>query len=236
VARSWRSRRRPETPILSACFASGDVASSSGIRHERANNGGVERFEDHDVGGRATVRPSARCRPLRAPLGIAGRCAPERLVRRADGPSADRRLLGKWSSACRAKDLRDLAASLLDGRLFPRGARLAHSPYGSLFLIEGPTPSSLPDVHHHSVEGALVSIAAMWRIPVWCAAAAVGHECGRQIRPPHRWCRPTPRRNRPLPGRCRPTRPSQNRPPGRRSRSPFIRARRSPLAPVLPFT
>jgi ERCC4-type nuclease len=33
-------------------------------------------------------------------------------------------------------------------------------------LIEGPTPSSLPDVHHHSVEGALVSIAAMWRLPV----------------------------------------------------------------------
>lgn len=64
------------------------------------------------------------------------------------------------------KTIRDLAASLLDGRLFPQVARLARSPYRSLFLIEGPVPSSLPDVHHHSIEGALVSIAAMWRIPV----------------------------------------------------------------------
>jgi DNA excision repair protein ERCC-4 len=64
------------------------------------------------------------------------------------------------------KTIRDFTASLIDGRLFPQVARLAHSPYRSLFLIEGPTPASLPDVHHHSVEGALVSIAAMWRIPV----------------------------------------------------------------------
>jgi DNA excision repair protein ERCC-4 len=64
------------------------------------------------------------------------------------------------------KTIRDLAASLIDGRLFPQVARLAHSPYRSLLLIEGPTPSSLPDVHDHSIEGALVSIAAIWRIPV----------------------------------------------------------------------
>jgi ERCC4-type nuclease len=64
------------------------------------------------------------------------------------------------------KTIRDLVASLIDGRLFPQVARLAHSPYRSLLLIEGSTPSSLPDVHHHSVEGALVSIAAIWRVPV----------------------------------------------------------------------
>jgi DNA excision repair protein ERCC-4 len=64
------------------------------------------------------------------------------------------------------KTIRDFAASLLDGRLFPQVARLAHSPYRSLLLIEGPTPASLPDVHPHTVEGALVSIATMWRIPV----------------------------------------------------------------------
>jgi hypothetical protein len=64
------------------------------------------------------------------------------------------------------KTIRDLTASLLDGRLFPQVARLAHSPYRSLLLIEGPTPPSLPDVHPHTVEGALVSIATMWRIPV----------------------------------------------------------------------
>jgi DNA excision repair protein ERCC-4 len=64
------------------------------------------------------------------------------------------------------KTIRDLAASLIDGRLFPQVARLAHSRYRSLLLIEGPAPSSRPDVHPHSVEGALVSIAAIWRIPV----------------------------------------------------------------------
>jgi ERCC4-type nuclease len=33
-------------------------------------------------------------------------------------------------------------------------------------LIEGPVPANAPDVHPHSVQGALVSIAAMWRLPV----------------------------------------------------------------------
>jgi ERCC4-type nuclease len=33
-------------------------------------------------------------------------------------------------------------------------------------LIEGPTPAAIPDVHPHSVEGALTSIAAMWRLPM----------------------------------------------------------------------
>lgn len=64
------------------------------------------------------------------------------------------------------KTIRDLVASLVDGRLFPQVARLAHCPYRPLLLIEGPTPSSTPDVHDHSVEGALVSIAAIWRVPV----------------------------------------------------------------------
>lgn len=60
----------------------------------------------------------------------------------------------------------DFLTSLIDGRLFPQVARLAHSRYRSLMLIEGPAASKGPDVHPHSVEGALVSIAAMWRLPV----------------------------------------------------------------------
>ena len=64
------------------------------------------------------------------------------------------------------KSVADFAASLADGRLFPQVARLAHSGYRSLLLVEGPPPISSPDVHPHSVEGALVSIAAMWRLPV----------------------------------------------------------------------
>jgi Fanconi anemia group M protein len=64
------------------------------------------------------------------------------------------------------KSVADFAASLVDGRLFPQVARLAHSGYRSLLLIEGTPAASIPDVHPHSVEGALVSIAAMWRLPV----------------------------------------------------------------------
>jgi ERCC4-type nuclease len=33
-------------------------------------------------------------------------------------------------------------------------------------MIEGPTPPSMPAVHAHAVEGAIVSLAAMWRLPV----------------------------------------------------------------------
>lgn len=64
------------------------------------------------------------------------------------------------------KTVEDFAASLVDGRLFPQAARLAHNRHRSLLLIEGPTPASIPDVHPQALEGALVSLAAMWRLPV----------------------------------------------------------------------
>ena len=64
------------------------------------------------------------------------------------------------------KSVADFAASLVDGRLFPQVARLAHSRDRSLLLIEGPTPTAIANVHPHALEGALVSIAAMWRLPV----------------------------------------------------------------------
>jgi DNA excision repair protein ERCC-4 len=64
------------------------------------------------------------------------------------------------------KSVADFAASLLDGRLFPQVARLAHSGYRSLLLIEGPASAPVPKVHPHSLEGALVSMATLWRVPV----------------------------------------------------------------------
>jgi DNA excision repair protein ERCC-4 len=64
------------------------------------------------------------------------------------------------------KTIGDFVASLVDGRLFPQAARLAHSRYRSLLMIEGPKPPSMPDVHANAVEGAIVSLAAMWRLPV----------------------------------------------------------------------
>ena len=64
------------------------------------------------------------------------------------------------------KTLADFAASLVDGRLFPQAARLARDDHRSLMLIEGPAATSMPDVHPHAIQGALVSLAAMWRLPV----------------------------------------------------------------------
>jgi Fanconi anemia group M protein len=69
------------------------------------------------------------------------------------------------------KTIGDFVASLLDGRLFPQAARLAHCRYRSVLLIEGPKPPSMPEVHPHALEGALVSLAAMWRLPVLYSSA-----------------------------------------------------------------
>jgi len=64
------------------------------------------------------------------------------------------------------KTIADFAISLVDGRLFPQVARLARSRYRSVLLIEGPQPAAMPDVHPHALDGALISLAAMWRLPV----------------------------------------------------------------------
>jgi DNA excision repair protein ERCC-4 len=64
------------------------------------------------------------------------------------------------------KTIADFAASLVDGRLFPQASRLARDGHRTLVLIEGPHAPSMPDVHPHAVQGALVSLAAMWRLPV----------------------------------------------------------------------
>lgn len=60
----------------------------------------------------------------------------------------------------------DFATSLLDGRLFPQAAALAHGPHRPLILLEGPPPERVPDVHPHALEGAIASLAVMWRLPV----------------------------------------------------------------------
>ena len=60
----------------------------------------------------------------------------------------------------------DFATSLLDGRLFPQAAALSRGPHRPLILLEGPPPERLPDVHPHALEGAIASLAVMWRLPV----------------------------------------------------------------------
>jgi len=68
------------------------------------------------------------------------------------------------------KTAADFATSLVDGRLFPQAARLAHSPYRSVVLIESTPVTLMPDVHPHAIQGAIVSLAAMWRLPVLYAS------------------------------------------------------------------
>ncbi|MDQ3418940.1 MAG: helix-hairpin-helix domain-containing protein [Acidobacteriota bacterium] len=60
----------------------------------------------------------------------------------------------------------DFVASLLDGRLFPQATALARGPHRPLILLEGPAPERLPDVHPYALEGAMASLAVMWRLPV----------------------------------------------------------------------
>lgn len=67
------------------------------------------------------------------------------------------------------KTYADFATSLADGRLFPQAAALSRGPHRPLVLLEGPRPPRMPDVHPHSLKGAMVSLAVMWRLPVLCA-------------------------------------------------------------------
>ena len=60
----------------------------------------------------------------------------------------------------------DFATSLVDGRLFPQAAALARSPHRPVILLEGPRPARLPAVHPHALQGAVASLAVMWRLPL----------------------------------------------------------------------
>lgn len=64
------------------------------------------------------------------------------------------------------KTYADFAVSLSDGRFFPQAAALSRSPHRPVVLLEGPKPPKMPDVHPHALQGALVSLAVMWRLPV----------------------------------------------------------------------
>lgn len=67
------------------------------------------------------------------------------------------------------KSYADFAVSIADGRLFPQAAALARSPHRPVILLEGPRPERMPDVHPHALQGAVASLAVMWRLPVLVA-------------------------------------------------------------------
>ncbi len=64
------------------------------------------------------------------------------------------------------KTYADFAVSLVDGRLFTQAAALTRRPERTILLLEGPKPAQMPGVHPHALKGALISLGAMWRLPV----------------------------------------------------------------------
>jgi len=64
------------------------------------------------------------------------------------------------------KSSADLAASILDSRLFRQAKAMVRSPLRTLFLIELPEASDLLPLHPHALLGACISLTVMWRQPL----------------------------------------------------------------------
>ncbi len=71
---------------------------------------------------------------------------------------------------------RDLAMSIIDGRLFKQAGRMKRSSSRCLFLIEGSPFDTNMDISRDAITGALLSLQAIWYIPVIYAADS-GHAC-----------------------------------------------------------
>ncbi len=65
---------------------------------------------------------------------------------------------------------RDLAISIIDGRLFKQASKMKRSSLRCLFLIEGSPFDTNIDISTESIKGALLSLQAIWYIPVIYAA------------------------------------------------------------------
>ena len=86
------------------------------------------------------------------------------------------------------KTLRDLTASLKDGRLLRQACRLATSPMRSVLILEGTTRALAGSrMRREAIQGALVSITVMLGIPLLRASdaeesARLMHYAARQLR------------------------------------------------------
>jgi Fanconi anemia group M protein len=70
----------------------------------------------------------------------------------------------------------DLAISIIDGRLFRQASRMKKSSSRCLFLIEGSPFDTNIDISPEAIKGALLSLQAIWYIPVIYAADS-GQAC-----------------------------------------------------------
>ena len=64
------------------------------------------------------------------------------------------------------KTARDLCQSIIDGRLFRQVARLKKNCRQALLLVEGNPFRSGVAVDQRAIQGALLSVQAMWQLPV----------------------------------------------------------------------
>jgi len=71
---------------------------------------------------------------------------------------------------------RDLAVSIIDGRLFKQAGKMKQSSTRCLFLIEGSPFDTNIDISPESIKGALLCLQAIWYIPVLYAADS-GQAC-----------------------------------------------------------
>ena len=65
------------------------------------------------------------------------------------------------------KSAADFAVSILDGRLFRQARVMARTSLRTLFLIESADAKAAGPLHPHALFGACISLAVMWRQPVF---------------------------------------------------------------------
>ncbi len=69
------------------------------------------------------------------------------------------------------KTARDFVMSIVDGRLFAQAARLRKTSAHPLVLIEGDPLRTGIDIAQNAVRGALISLTALWSVPVVFSAS-----------------------------------------------------------------
>jgi len=64
------------------------------------------------------------------------------------------------------KTTKDFIRSIIDGRLFGQAAKLKKFGDNQLFIIEGLNPGLSAGINQRAVEGAIISLAVSWQLPI----------------------------------------------------------------------
>jgi ERCC4-type nuclease len=77
------------------------------------------------------------------------------------------------STCVERKTARDFIISIIDGRLFDQIARLKKTDINALLLIEGDPFATNIKIDKNAVQGALISITALWNVPIVFSSSPV---------------------------------------------------------------